>query len=181
MRVYPGGGRPDYEDVLRSLGAFLDQRGMREVALIETATGFTVQGLALQPDAGRPWIDASAGLEKQTLTFVEDDISRFVEEALVRRRRGRPARSLVPDDFYERALRVVGQYIDEQKPLDVLIFEQERAFVVRLLMATRSGPRHMIAEFTRAEIEALIERGEELRPRPLDEESLRLVDDDQDD
>ena len=47
MRIYDGAPRQDYEGVLRSIGAMLDQRGMREITLAETDDGFLVQGLAL--------------------------------------------------------------------------------------------------------------------------------------
>ncbi len=165
MRVYEGTPRQDYEEVLRSIGAFLDQRGMRDVALVETADGFVVQGLAPHASDGKPGVEPDLRIERELLTFVEDDIARFMDEAIERRRAGRPPRSAVPDDFYEQALRVLGHYIDEQKPRDVLLFEQERAFVLRLLMATRTGLRHVLAEFTREEIEALIARGPQLRGR----------------
>ena len=33
MRIYEGSPRQDFEEVFRSIGAFLDQRGMREVLL----------------------------------------------------------------------------------------------------------------------------------------------------
>ena len=165
MRVYEGSPRQDYEEVMRSIGAFLDRRGMRDIALIESVDGFIVQGLAPHADEGKPWSDAEVRIERELLTFTEDDIARFMDEGLARRRTGRPPRSAVPDDFYEQALRVLGQYIDAQKPRDVLMFEQERAFVVRLLMATRTGPRHVLAEFTREEIEALVARAPHMRGR----------------
>jgi hypothetical protein len=163
MRVYEGSPRQDYEEALRSIGAFLDRRGMRDVALLETADGFTVQGLAPSGGEGISGSDAEVRIERELLSFAEDDIARFMDEALTRRRSGRPPRSAVPEDFYEQALRVLGHYIDEQKPRDVLLFEQDHAFVLRLLMATRTGLRHVLAEFTRDEIEALITRGPQLR------------------
>ena len=46
MRIYEGSPRQDFEEVLRSIGAFLDQRGMREVLLTEAPDGFIVQGLS---------------------------------------------------------------------------------------------------------------------------------------
>ena len=132
MRVYEGSPRQDYEEVMRSIGAMLDQRGMREIALLETGDGFIVQGLAPHAGEGRPWTDPEVRIERELLTFVEDDIARFMDDALARRRVGRPPRAAVPDDFYEQALRVLGHYIDEQKPRDILLFEQDRSFVLRL-------------------------------------------------
>ena len=41
--------------------------------------------------------------------------------------------------YYEQAFRVVGRYVDEQKPRDIFFFEQDGAFVLRLLMWTQTG------------------------------------------
>jgi hypothetical protein len=56
-------------------------------------------------------------------------------------------------------------YLDQQQPRDVFFFEQEQQFVVRLLMQTRAGLRHMIVEFTRDEIAAMIAAGMRARGR----------------
>ena len=50
MRIYEGSPRQDYEEVLRSIGAFLDQRGMHDALLVEAPDGFIVQGLAVEGD-----------------------------------------------------------------------------------------------------------------------------------
>lgn len=160
MRVYDGAPRQDYEEVLRSIGALLDQRGMREVLLAETAEGFLVQGLASHGGDGQGWTDPAARVEKESFTFLDDDLGRFMEEGLARRETGMAADPY--SHFYETALRVLGRWIDEQKPHDVFFFEQDRAFVVRLLMM-RAGARHLLAEFTREDVEALIANGPALR------------------
>ena len=46
------------------------------------------------------------------------------------------------------SFRVLGRYFDQQKPRDVFFFEQDGAYVIRLLMSTRTGARHVLAEFT---------------------------------
>jgi len=158
MRMYEGAPRQDYEEVLRSIGAVLDQRGMREVSLNETDDGFIVQGLALVPGDERPWSEPGARLLKETVTLVEDDVARFMDEAVARRAarprsRAEPAREV---GFYEAALRALGAYVDQQQPRDLFFFEQDHQFVVRLLMSTRAGLRHVIVEFTRDEIEAMV-------------------------
>lgn len=164
MRIYEGAPRQDYEEVLRSIGALLDQRGMREVLLAETAEGYLVQGLAPHGGESGAWTDPAARIEKESFNFVDEDLGRFMEEGLSRRATGTPADAY--SNFYERALRVLGRWIDEQKPSDVFFFEQEHAFVVRLLLP-RAGARHTLAEFTREEIEAMIESGPSLRePAP---------------
>ena len=165
MRIYEGGPRQDYEEALRSIGAFLDQRGMREVLMLETSEGLVVQGLAPRAAQGQ-WNEATGTLEKETLTFFEDDVVRFMDEAYSQRRRGRPPRSVVSDSFYEHALRMLGRYIDQQKPRDIFLFEQDRSFVLRLLMGARTGDRHVLAEFTRDEIEQMVASAAEMRDRP---------------
>ena len=49
--------------------------------------------------------------------------------------------------------------MDEQKPRDVFFFEQDGAFVVRLLMAGQAGSQHVLAEFTRDDIAQLVAPG----------------------
>jgi hypothetical protein len=166
MRIYEGAPRQNYEDVLRSIGALLDQRGMREITLNETEDGFIIQGLALVADEERPWNDPAARLHKETVVLREDDIARFMEEAVARRRpRGAPPAQPNNQAFYEPALRALGVYLDQQQPRDIFFFEQEQQFVVRLLMQTRAGLRHMIVEFTREEIGAMIAAGMRARGR----------------
>lgn len=158
MRIYEGSSRQNYEEVLRSIGAILDQRGMREITLTETDDGFVVQGLALSVGDDRAWNDPSARLAKETFYLREDDISRFMDEG-VSRREGRALKSAAPRQpagFYETALRVVGGYMDQQQPRDIFFFEQDHQFVIRLLMPTRAGLRHVLVEFTREEIDSMI-------------------------
>jgi hypothetical protein len=53
--------------------------------------------------------------------------------------------------------------MDEQKPRDVFFFEQDGAFVVRLLLGGQGGSRHVLAEFTREDIAEMVARGPTLR------------------
>jgi len=92
MRIYEGSPRQDFEEVLRSIGAFLDQRGMRDVLLVEAPDGFILQGLALEGEKGA-WAENAGHQVKETMTFLDDDIARFMEEALARRH----ADSAAPD------------------------------------------------------------------------------------
>jgi hypothetical protein len=167
MRVYEGAARHNYEEVLRSLGAVLDQRGMREITVNETDDGFIVQGLALVPGEERAWNDPDARLDKETFHLHDDDLARFVDDEQSRRpgrasrQRSRQANSEA--GFYATALRVLGAYIDQQQPRDVFFFEQDHQFVVRLLMSTRAGLRHVLVEFTREEIESMIAQAHQRR------------------
>lgn len=168
MRIYEGSPRQDFEEVLRSIGAFLDQRGMREVLFVEDPEGFVVQGLvSTAATGGSSWSDSVGQVTKETFRFQDDDISRFMDEALTRRNSGAPVPDFAQAGTYERAFRVLGRYMDAQKPRDVFFFEQGGAFVVRLLMATQTGTQHVLAEFTREDIERMIAEAPALRqPAP---------------
>ena len=167
MRIYEGSPRQDFEEVFRSIGAFLDQRGMKEVLLVEAPDGFIVQGLVTSGGtASGAWSESLGQQMKETLTFLDDDIARFMEEAVARRKAGGAAgeqAAWAKAGFYEMAFRVLGRYMDEEKPRDVFFFEQSGAFVVRLLMGSQQGSHHTLAEFTREDIEAMIAKGPALR------------------
>src|SRR4051794_18275756 len=169
MQIYEGAPRQNYEEVLRSLGAVLDQRGMREITVTQTDDGFIVQGIALVPGEERAWHDPNARLDKETFYLREDDMSRFMEEAVARRRgraqRGAQPAQPQPAGFYETALRVIGAYVDQQQPRDLFFFEQDHQFVMRLLMSTRAGLRHVLVEFTREEIESMVAQAQQMRGR----------------
>jgi hypothetical protein len=166
MRIYEGSPRQDYEEVLRSIGAFLDQRGMREILFVEAPDGFILQGLAAQQEAGSAWSEQVGQVQKETLTFLDDDIGRFMDEALARRKAGAAQPDWAKAGFYEKSLRVLGRYIDQQKPRDLFFFEQDGAFVLRLLMGTATGAQHVLAEFTPDEIEQMINQGPAWRGQP---------------
>jgi len=163
MRIYDGSPRQDFEEVLRSIGAFLDQRGMRDVLLLEAPDGFIVQGLVIEGGSGT-WSESVGHQVKETLTFLDDDIARFMDEALARRgaeAEGSP--DLSGAGYYEKSFRVLGRWIDTQRPHDVFFFEQGGAFVVRLHQVTAAGARHELAEFTKEDIETMIAEAPQLR------------------
>ena len=162
MRIYEGSPRQDFEEVFRSIGAFLDQRGMRDVLLVEAPDGFIVQGLVMTSGGSGGWNDTMGTQVKETLTFLDDDIARFMEEAAARRGRSNPAPTHEAG-YYETAFRVLGRYMDDQKPRDVFFFEQDGAFVVRLLLSGQTGSGHQLAEFTRDDIAQMVARGPALR------------------
>jgi hypothetical protein len=162
VRIYEGSPRQDFEEVFRSIGAFLDQRGMKEVLLAESPDGFIVQGLVAAGATGG-WSESVGRQSKETLTFLDDDIARFIEEAMARR--DHETEDWAKSGHYEKAFRVLGRYMDEQKPQDTFFFEQDGAFVVRLLMSTPQGAKHVLAEFTREDIDSMIAQGAALRDR----------------
>ena len=85
MRIYEGSPRQDFEEVLRSIGAFLDQRGMKDVLLVEAPDGFIVQGLVISGGDTGTWSETVGHQVKETLTFLDEDIARFIDEAIARR------------------------------------------------------------------------------------------------
>ena len=72
MRIYEGSPRQDFEEVFRSIGAFLDQRGMKDVLLLEAPDGFIVQGLVLSGASSGTWSDSMGAQNKETLTFLDE-------------------------------------------------------------------------------------------------------------
>ena len=161
MRIYEGSPRQDYEEVLRSIGAYLDDKGMREILVVETEVSLIVQGLVLH-GASSAWSESMGQASKETLTLADDDVGAFMDESLADR--GEPPDE-VPDR-YESALRVIGKYIDEQKPRDIFFFEQDGAYVLRLLRLDQTGIRHELIEFTRADVDEMIAQAPALRHRP---------------
>ena len=160
MRIYEGSARQDFEEVFRSIGAFLDLRGMKDILLLEAPDGFVVQGLVVSGASVGTWSDTIGTVTKETLTFLDEDIARFMEEDGARRGNGAEPHQA---GHYEVAFRVIGRYMDDQKPRDVFFFEQDGAFVLRLLMSSQAGSRHELAELTRDDIADMVARGPSLR------------------
>lgn|SRR5262245_43152470 len=157
MRIYEGSPRQDWEEVLRSVGAYLDERGMRDVVFIETDSGFIVHGVGLEHSAGSG--ESMGQFKESTLTIPDDDVGRFMDESLARR----GAAPGPGAKHYETQLRVIGRYIDEQHPRSIFFFEQDGAYVVRLSQIGQTGPKHELVEFTREDVADLIARAPALR------------------
>jgi hypothetical protein len=166
MRIYEGSPRQDFEEVFRSIGAFLDGHGMRDVLLLEVPDGFIVQGLVAAGAASSGWSESLGTMSKETLSFLDDDIAKFMEEAAVRR--GSGATSSERGGMYERALRVIGRWLDGQRPKDVFLLEQAGSYVVRVHVSGQSGGHHELAEFTKGDVEQLVEQAPELRGKPTE-------------
>ena len=163
MRIYEGSPRQDFEEVFRSIGAFLDSQHMRDVILVEVPDGFIVQGLVPGGTATSAWSETVGSLAKETFSFLDEDIAKFMEECIGRRDSGDLA-AMKPG--YERALRVIGRWMDEQHPKDVFVLEQEGSYVIRLLLSGQAGMHHQLAEFTHDDLEVLIAQAVTLRTQP---------------
>ena len=165
MRIYEGSPRQQWEEVLRSIGAFADREQLKELLLLELEVGFVLQGLGLQ--SGGADSDSFGTAVKRTYELTDDQVGELMDVAVA-------LRGTAPDsvphaeitNYYEHAMRVLGSYIDSQKAHDVFLFEQEGSFVLRLFGISGSRVAHQLAEFTRDEILAMIESAPEQRQQP---------------
>lgn len=163
MRIYEGSPRQDWQEVLRSVGAFADGERIKEILFLELEAGFILQGLG-QSQTGA-WAEGTGSLTKHTYELVEDQISELLDQQAAARS-GAGARLPQADigHYYEQALRVLGAYVDTQKPRDLFFFEQEGSFVLRMLGSDVGGVvRHSLTEFTRDEILGMIQSAPQQR------------------
>jgi hypothetical protein len=158
MRIYEGSARQDWEEVLRSVGAYLDDRGMRAVIFLESDAGFIVQGVSVQSSTGGG--DSLGQANRETLTLHDDDVSRFMDEAI--KRRGQKDEDPGPN-HYEQQLRVIGRYLDEQHPRDIFFFEVEGSYIARISVSAQGGLRQELIEFTKDDIADMIAKAPSLR------------------
>ncbi|HXG26452.1 MAG TPA: hypothetical protein VNL94_06330 [Candidatus Binatia bacterium] len=162
MRIYEGSPRQDWEEVLRSVGAYLDDRGMRGLVFVETDNGFIVQGTCVSTTPGSAWGEAMGLLSCETLTITDEQAAKFMDEALARR-------GNEPDPgpkHYESQLRVLGRYFDEQKPRDLFFFEINGAYVARLTRQSQTGLKQELVEFTAEDVADMIAKAPALRRTP---------------
>jgi hypothetical protein len=157
MRIYEGSPRQDWEEVLRSVGAYLDDRGMRGIILIETDNGFIIQGTSVHSTTGSG--ESMGQAARETLTLHDDDVSRFMDEAVARRGKGADP----TPHHYEEQLRVIGRFLDEHHPRDTFFFELDGAYIARLTVAGQAGLKQELVEFTREDIADLIAKAPALR------------------
>jgi hypothetical protein len=165
MRIYEGSPRQQWEEVLRSIGAFADREQLKELLLLELEVGFVLQGLGLQ--SGGTDSDSFGSAVKRTYELTDDQVAELMDVAVAQR-------GTSPDsvpraeitNYHEHAMRVLGRYIDSQKAHDVFLFEQEGSFVLRLFGVSGSRVSHQLAEFTRDEILAMIASAPEQRQQP---------------
>ena len=156
MRIYEGSPRQDWEEVLRSIGAFIDAEQLKEILLLEMEGGFLLQGLAMR--SGGADSDQMGALGKRTYELTDDQVAQLMDDSAGRRGTA-DADMPHPDlrNYYELGMRVVGNWIDSQRPHDIFLFEQDGSFVLRLFAPAGSrGAGHQLAEFTRDEILAMI-------------------------
>jgi hypothetical protein len=156
MRIYEGSPRQDWEEVLRSVGAWADRENLKEILFLELDGGFLVQGIATS--MGGQWSETGT-FSKQMHELTDDQIGDLI--AAAEEQRG-SASADHPEvgmaNFYEQALRIIGKWLDSVNPRDVFFFEQDGSFVVRTFVVAPHGKvGHQLSEFTRDEIVGMIE------------------------
>lgn len=166
MRIYDGSPRQDWEEVLRSVGAFADAEQLKELLFLELEGGFLLQGLGLKQ--GGADSDSFGSAAKRTYELTDEQVAELMEANSTKRG---SAEADVPHpeltNYYELAMRILGAYIDNQKAHDVFLFEQDGSFVLRLFGVSGSrGAGHQLSEFTRDEILAMIESAPAQRQAP---------------
>ena len=163
MRIYEGSPRQDWEEVLRSVGSYLDQRGIRDILFVEAEGGFILQGVQIEGARGGAGEQLGTA-HKETLQISDDEVAGFMDEAIGRRGQSEGD----TPQHYETELRVLGRFIDEQRVRDLFFFEQNGAYVLRVSHATQAGMKHELFEFTREDVAAMIARAPTLRRSTTD-------------
>ncbi len=163
MRIYDGSPRQDWEEVLRSIGAFVDSEHLKEILLLELEGGFLLQGIGLS--SGGSDSDQLGSVTKRTYELTDDQVAELMD-ARSSKRGSADSDVPAPDltNYYELGMRVIGAFIDTQRAHDVFLFEPDGSFVLRLfaMTGTRSAG-HQLSEFTRDEILAMIQSAPEQR------------------
>lgn len=159
MRIYEGSPRQDWEEVLRSVGAYIDERGMRGLIFMETNTGFVIQGTAVSSSASSAWGDSMGKVALETLILDDNEVAKFLDDAMARRGH---APEPTPK-HYEAQLRVLGRFFDERKPRDLFFFELDGAYIARLTHSGQGGLKQELVEFTADDIADLVARAPALR------------------
>ena len=84
MKLFRGMKRSDYQDVLRALGYFIDDRGYTDVRIVETDDGVVLQGrVAERHEIGESSFD--------TFLITDEDVKVMVRDAFLRRGQKPPA------------------------------------------------------------------------------------------
>lgn len=79
MRLFQGLSKTDYQDLLRTIGHYIDQSGFTYIRLIETEEGMILQGRISTTE------DIRGEKKTETYLLTEDDIHNLMREAYARR------------------------------------------------------------------------------------------------
>lgn len=170
MRIYEGSPRQDWEEVLRSIGAFADSERLKDLLILELEGGFLLQGLGMASASADS--DSMGAMAKKTYELTDDQVAELMDAGAAQRGTAgsdRPAPDL--GNYNELALRIIGAYVDQQRAHDVFLFEQDGSFVLRLFGSAGARGAHQLAEFTRDEILTMINAAPEGRHEPAPDPS----------
>jgi hypothetical protein len=76
MRLFPDDPKVYYQEVLRTVGAFIEGRGFRDIRIIESEDGLVVQGRAVQK---------GGEIASETYLLTVDDLHTMMREAYMKR------------------------------------------------------------------------------------------------
>ena len=74
-----GTSRMDYEEVLRTIGHYIDENNLKEICIIELKEGLLVRGLQFRPTTG------ALQMMSESVLFTNEDIEKLIEDAYQRR------------------------------------------------------------------------------------------------
>ena len=167
MRIYEGSPRQDFEEVFRSIGAFIDQRGMREILLVEAPDGFIVQGIVAAGDAGGDLVrvagppgQGDADLPRRRHRPVHGGGGRPARQA---RTRGHTA---TPASTRPRSASSAATSTSRSRATSSSSSRTARSSS-GCSWAAQQGSQHMLAEFTRDDIAELVARGPDRSASPI--------------
>ena len=165
MRIYEGSPRQDWEEVLRSVGAYLDDRGMRGLVFVETETASSSRARPSHGDAGSACGEAMGKATRETLTLDDEDVGKFMDDALARRGQG-PG----PDAEALRGPAPGDRQVPRRAAAARHLLLRDRRRVRHPAHASgQAGLKQELVEFTRDDIADLIAQAPALRrriPRP---------------
>jgi len=161
MLITDGGFGQTVEDVLRALGAVLDERRARGVVLIEVPKGLVVRA-RVSPTIDDRLDGTWVSLEQ---AFGHKEILEQRMSSLQLRGSGHRAGPL------ERALRVLGRYIDVNDLYQVTLMEHDAGRGWLLWHRSRTVGRHVLVTFDHDEVERAASSAQEARegvPVPIE-------------
>lgn len=79
MRLFQGLPKTDYQDLLRTIGHYIDQHGLTNIRLVETEEGIILQGLVSTTE------DIRGEKKTETYLLAVEDIQDLMRDAYARR------------------------------------------------------------------------------------------------
>ena len=76
MKLFAGLSQTDYQDILRAIGAFRDERSLRDIRIWEHEDGLIIQARRSHEDSDSPY---------ETFLLTDEDLSTLLHQAYERR------------------------------------------------------------------------------------------------